>query len=459
MLKFFVMVNHKPVLDNFKSSIEASIWKPLLVVILLFLIAVAFKIGLVVSQGILPKQGEKIINGAFILFTTLGMVFFIRWFIVDAPFSLLRRFTIIPLLKTLISLILYFITAIYLLHRLAGIDLTPLLTTSAVFTGIIALSLQETLKNLFTGIWINTERVVAKGDWVNIAGKEGRVMDVTWRTTRLLTFSNDYIYLPNKLLSEGHVDNYTYPSPHHVVEIDVGTSYKDPPNKVKDVLLQMASENPYVLKDPMPEVYLITFGDFSIQQRLRVWINDYGALLKVRSDLHYSIWYTFKRNNIEIPFPIKTVYQYQLHAKGVASDSVEVYLRRIDFLKPLADEDIKKISVMARLEMYGENESIFKEGDKGDTCYFIKEGAVDILFKDELGRDGVVATLGPGDFFGEMSLLTGEERRATAVAKKDSYLIIIDSRGFHGVFKKNPDLMEELIRRSENEGCFRSRNA
>ena len=180
---------------NLKSSTRANIWKPLAVVLLFSLVAAGFKIIFIIGSDVLPGQGARIIDGAFILFTALAVMFFVRWVISDAPLAFLRHFTIVPLLRTLIGLILYFITAVYLLHRLVGIDLSPLLTTSAVITGIIALSLQETLKNLFTGIWINTERVVAKGDWVNIAGKEGRVMDVTWRTTRLMTFSNDYVYL------------------------------------------------------------------------------------------------------------------------------------------------------------------------------------------------------------------------------------------------------------------------
>ncbi|MBI5874709.1 MAG: mechanosensitive ion channel [Deltaproteobacteria bacterium] len=413
-------------------------------VLLFFIPAAALKIIVVAGQGVLPHQGEKIADKAVIFFATLGILFFTRWLIVDAPLSFLKRFTIIPLLKTLISLILYFIAAIYLLHRMAGIDLTPLLTTSAVLTGIIALSLQETLKNLFTGIWINTERVVAKGDWVNIAGKDGRVMDVTWRTTRLLTFTNDYVYFPNKVLSEGHVDNYTYPSPLHVVEIDVGAAYKHPPNRVKDVLLQAASENHHVLKEPCPEVYLTTFGDFSIQYRLRTWINDYGSILKVKSDLHYSIWYAFRRNNIEIPFPIRTIYRHKTEAKSAAPAEMEVYLRKVDFLKPLKDTDIEKISNTARLEIYGENEIIFRQGDKGDTCYFIKQGNIDIILKDDRGNDNVVATLAPGDFFGEMSLLTGEERKTTAAAKTDTELIAIGSIGFSDVFENNPDVMEKL---------------
>ena len=315
-----------------------------------------------------------------------------------------------------------------------------------MLTGIIALSLQETMKNLFTGIWINTERVVAKGDWVNIADKEGCVMDVTWRTTRLLTFTNDYVYLPNKLLSEGHIDNYTHPSPLHIVEIDVGTSHMDPPNKVKDVLIEVALKESGVLSDPYPEIYLTGFGDFSIRYRLRVWINDYGSILKIKSGLHYNIWYAFKRNNIEIPFPTRAIYRHKKEIRVVKPEDIEVYLKGMGFLKPLSDADIKRVSAAAKIEVYGEGEIIFNQGDKGDTCYFIKDGAVDVFLRGEAGKENYVATLKSGGFFGEMSLLTGEERKTTVRAKEDSLLIVIDSKGFCEVFEKSPDLMERLSR-------------
>lgn len=423
---------------------KGSIWKPLLFVGFFLILAAIFKIIGIATHDILPQQGSKILDGGFILFITFAVLIFARWLIVDAPFSFLKHFTIIPLLKTLISLILYFITMVYLLHRFVGINLTPLLTTSAVLTGIIALSLQETLKNLFTGIWINTERIVAKGDWVNIAGKEGHIMDVTWRTTRLLTFSNDYIYLPNKILSEGPVENYTYPSPLHIVKIDINASYKDPPHKVRDILLEIASQNPHVLKDPCPEVHLTTFGDFSIQYKLRVGINNYGAILNIKSDLYYNIWYAFKRNSIEIPFPIRTLYHHKSEISHIVSDDIKTCLREIDFLKPLNETDIDNISSTARMEIYGEKEIIFKQGDKGDTCYFIKKGLVDIILKDENGIGICVATLCPGALLGEMSLLTGEDRRATAIVKEDCELVVIDSRGFSQVFKNSPDLMEKM---------------
>jgi len=130
--------------------------------------------------------------------------------------------------------------------------------------------------------------------------------------------------------------------------------------------------------------------------------------------------------------------------EGILQREIEAYLRKIDFLKPLDDIEIHKVSAFAKIELYGRNEVIFKQDEKGESCFFIKHGAIDIMLKDARGTESWVATLGEGGFFGEMSLLTGEKRMASAVAKEDSELIVIDPRGFYDVFKNNPDLMERL---------------
>src|SRR3972149_7562282 len=160
---------------------RAKLLKPLFTSLILYSIAGIFKAVIIIAKANafhfpqLIRIGEKSLT----LFFTLGTVILLRWLIADAPFSMLRRYTVAPLLKSIITFLLYFGTVLVLLNRLFGINLTPLLTTSAVLTGVLALSLQETLKNFFTGLWINTERVVAKGDWVKIADKERENLKVT----------------------------------------------------------------------------------------------------------------------------------------------------------------------------------------------------------------------------------------------------------------------------------------
>ncbi|TAN63348.1 mechanosensitive ion channel [bacterium] len=394
-----------------------------------------------IGSDVVFHTGDK----AFILFMTIGVVFALRWLMADAPFSFLRKYTVAPLIRTISTLLIYFGAIFFLLHRLLGINLTPLLTTSAVLTGVLILSLQDTIKNLFTGLWINMERIVAKGDWVKVGDKEGKVMEVTWRTTRLLTRDNDYIYLPNRILAEGIIENYTFPSPLHVVDIDIAASYKDPPNIVSSALLDIALGTPSVLANPKPEVWLTHFSDFSVSYRFRVYISDYRDMFDVKSELNRKIWYAFRRKGIEIPLPTRVLYHHKPVDTQVPQTTVLASLKNIDFLSFLSEEAMKDVAASATLETFGDGEVMVRQGEQGTTCYFIQSGTADVLAREaSTGKDVYIASLKQGAFFGEMSLFTGEPRRATVVAKEDTVCLVIGSAAFKKIFVENPNVAEKL---------------
>lgn len=419
--------------------------KPLYIAVALYLFAGALETGILYAKAhdILSSEMTAIGKKGVILFSTLSTVILLRWLIADTPFNFLRKYTVAPLLKSVITLLIYFGATVVLLNRLFGINLAPLLTGSAILTGVLALSLQETLKNLFTGLWINTERVVAKGDWVKVADKEGQILEVTWRTTRLLTRENDCIYLPNRFLAEGVLENYTHPTQLHIIEVEIGASYNDPPNKVKSVLIDIARNTDNVLARPEPEVWIINYADHSINYRLRAWVNDFRLGPTVKSEINGRIWYTFRRNNIEIPYPVRVNYR-RTEEKPVESDLIAYSLKNIEFLSPLKEDELNRVAAFSRFEEFGAGETIVRQGDTGDTCYLIRNGSVDISLRDETGHERFIVTLKSGDFFGEMSLLAGEPRTATVTAKEDTTCLVITSQAFQGVFVENPDLAERL---------------
>ncbi len=419
--------------------------RSLFISLALFFVAASLKVLLMfLAAGGWAHQGIFAFAGkATVFLTTGGVVFLLRWLIADAPLNLLSRYTVTPLLRTIITLLLYFAASLYLLHKIFGINMLPLLTTSAVLTGILALSLQETLKNLFTGLWINTERIVAKGDWVRVADKEGQVMEVTWRTTRLLTRGDDHIILPNRMLAENVLENLTYPTPLHMVELDISASYKDAPNKVREILAGLATSCRHVKAEPAPEILLLGYGDSSINYRVRVWIDDYLKDMTVRSDIYRRAWYAFKRHSIEIPYPIRAILRKH-EPMPVAAGVVAASLREIDFLKVLRDEELDIVARSARTETFGESEPIVVQGEPGDTCYFIRSGRADVMLRGPSGEEGFIASLKAGDFFGEMSLLAGEPRSATVVAMEDTVCIVIGSEAFGAIFGDNPAIAEKL---------------
>ena len=423
------------------TQIRSRLVKPLYIAIALYLLAGALETGLIYARAydIVSSDIMAIGRKVVILFSTLSTVLLLRWLIADTPFNFLRKYTVAPLLKSIVTLLIYFGAAMVLLNRLFGINLTPLLTTSAVLTGVLALSLQETMKNLFTGLWINTERIVAKGDWVKVADKEGQILEVTWRTTKLLTRENACIFIPNRLLAEGVLENYTHPMPLHIVDVNIGAGYHEPPNKVKDILGDIAKNTPSVLADPGPEVWIMNFSDHAINYRLRIWVDDFRLAPSVKSEINGKIWYAFRRHNVEIPFPVRVTYA-RLEEKAAGSDAILYSLKNIEFLSPLKKEELYRVAEFSRPEVFGTGETIVRQGDTGDTCYLIQSGSVDVVL-----RDGTyITTLKTGEFFGEMSLLAGEPRKATVVAKEDTSCIVLTSQALQGVIIENPDLAEQL---------------
>ena len=429
---------------------KRNLFSPIIFAVVLYAIAGAAKAGDIAFNG---EFGAEPLRQVFILSATLGSVALLKWLIADAPLSLFHRHTATPLLRAIVSLVLYSAGAMFLLNRLLGINLVPILTTSAVLTGIVALSLQDTIKNLFTGIWINMERIVAKGDWVRVSDREGQVMEVTWRTTRLLTRENDYIYLPNRLLADGVLENYTYPTPLHVIEVDIGASYDDPPDRVRGALSEIALSTVSVLSDPAPEVWITGYGEASVRYRLRAWVDDFRKVYAVRSDIYSKIWYSFRRSGIEIPYPAMNILRKK-EDRARSRGGIRGSLKAVDFLRALTDDELDRVEASARIEVFGRGEAIVTEGEAGSTCYFLSSGRAEVCSKGQNGEVLLVTTLEPGGFFGEMSLLTGEPRSATIRATEESVCIVIDSGVFHSIFREDPELsgrLSELLSKRAGE--------
>ena len=225
--------------------------------------------------------------------------------------------------------------------------------------------------------------------------------------------------------------------------MNIGASYDAPPNKVKDVLLDAALRADYILKKPEPEVWLTHYGDHFISYRLRAWIDDYGMLPEAKTNLNSSIWYSFRRNNIEIPFPIRSIHKLAPEKRIHSVEEIIDYIRNIDFLKALPADAIHEAAQSAKIMVYGDREILFRQGDKGDSCFFIKKGKVDIFISED-GKEKKLSTLDKGEFFGEMSLLTGEPRNATTIANGDCEFIVIDYHGFKDILLKEPYMAEKL---------------
>jgi CRP-like cAMP-binding protein len=187
-----------------------------------------------------------------------------------------------------------------------------------------------------------------------------------------------------------------------------------------------------------------------VNYEVRYSIHDFQRHLDIDSEIMNLLWYRFKRDGIEIPFPIRTVHLREITAESRLAEQERAIagtlalIGKVDFLSPLSQDERRKLAETVDVKDYAAGELPVRQGDAGDSFYIIRKGAVEVVVEKTHGEGVVVATLGPGNFFGEMSLLTGAARTASIRVKEDAEFVVIDRESFRGTLVHNPSIAESL---------------
>lgn len=337
-----------------------------------------------------------------------------------------------------------------ILYRIFNVNLTALVVTSTVVSAVIGLSLQDTLGNIIAGLALQMDRPFSIGDWANISGIEGEVMRMNWRTITLRTIDNNHIVVSNANTARHDIVNYSRPTVVQRLSVQVGLSYTYPPGEVKRVLNEAVRQAEGVLTSPAPDVLLSEYADSAIVYKVRYWIDDYPRKQVIADAVLTRIWYAIRREGMSVPFPIRDVTVRQLgedHEEIARADAVrECYaeLRPLSIFASLTDEQIQILAERARTYLYTQGEVLVKQGDTGDSLFVIKCGVARVEAKDDLGRVTELARIPPGDFFGEMSLVTGERRSASVVAAEETEVVVVDKNALAEVLAGDFDSLEAL---------------
>lgn len=200
-----------------------------------------------------------------------------------------------------------------------GVDLTMLAVGSIVISMVIAFALQDTLSNFFSGIYLLTDRPFKVGDLIKLeSGEVCRIEHIGMRATRVYnTFEHTMIVVPNNMLANDKIVNYTEPDTQFRITAKIGVAYGTDVEKVTRILYEIAAKHPKILKKPdkyKPTVRFREFGDSSLNFELWVWIDNVFDRFDVMTNINMEIDRRFKEENITIPFPQRTVWMHT--AKG-----------------------------------------------------------------------------------------------------------------------------------------------
>jgi small-conductance mechanosensitive channel/CRP-like cAMP-binding protein len=349
------------------------------------------------------------------------------------------------ILRDLVHAVAYLITAAIVLTR-SEVDVTKVFTASVLTTAVIGLALQETLGNIMAGLALQLERDLEVGDWVKIDDKvTGRIREVRWRATTVVTKNGDLVLIPNGVIARSLITNFSRPTTAHRQLITIRVHFRHPPGKVRDAVLEAVRAQPFVRADPPPDCILQDFKDDASTYAVRYWLDDFRRGDSLDSAVRSAIWYALHRAGMEIPFPSMNINVTEMNEDREQRKQDEEYSRRVDALsrvdvfRALDGEKIDRLARRMRMIIYGPGEVVLRQGDPGDSLYVVRSGSVAV----QLGAQGArrdVATLSAGQFFGEMSLMTGESRSATVVAKSDCECYIVDKEAFQEILDERPEL-------------------
>lgn len=196
------------------------------------------------------------------------------------------------------------LAGIFSILQTNGIDLSAFGVLAGAIGVGIGFGLQNITNNFISGLIILFEQPIKVGDRIEVGEVNGDVVKISSRATTIITNDNISIIVPNSKFIDSEVINWSHNEHRIRFNFPVGVSYKENPEKVKRILLEVANANQGVLKSPESDVLFDSYGDNSINFNLRVWTTLYVNKPKVlRSELYYEIFRRFAEENIEIPFP------------------------------------------------------------------------------------------------------------------------------------------------------------
>jgi small-conductance mechanosensitive channel len=202
-------------------------------------------------------------------------------------------------------LVHYAIMTIALLSafQTVGIDLDALLAAGAVFAVGFGLAMQSIAQNFVSGVILLVERSIRPGDVLEVEGEMVRVEELTVRNTIVRTLDDDQLIVPNSILAQGTVRNFTKGDPTYRLRVQVGVAYESDVPEVMSVLEAAGREMSWGLSDPPPVVLFRDFGHSALLFELSVWTQDPWRALRQRSAMRSAIWRGFKEAGITIAFP------------------------------------------------------------------------------------------------------------------------------------------------------------
>ncbi|MGH7045438.1 MAG: mechanosensitive ion channel domain-containing protein [Stellaceae bacterium] len=422
------------------------------IVRVVFLIALSI---LLVHAGVVPWQPLRMTRGPFrdVAHAILKIAWWLwsAWFVV----GILRAFVATEqrahdskLIQDLLAGFVYLVALFAIIAYVFDLPVKGLLATSGAIAIILGLALQSTLSDVFSGIVLNFSRPYRPGDWISIDGTtDGRVIEMNWRATHVLTAKRDLAIVPNSAIAKAKLVNSSSPSGIHGLTVTIELDAAALPAAGAEILGQAILNSRLILATPAPSIAVKSITASAIEYDIAVFVEELGQSARAQNELFDYISRHLAAAGIALASSQTPAYPVLSFADPPSSRdrAVERVFDLLDLFVGLNEAERKTLAGKTTQRHYDKNEALVEPGEVLHSLYMIGSGVVSLSVMASLGEIELMR-LGPGDHYGEVGLLTGHPAAGRLTALTLVTIYELTKEDLAPVLEARPEVSHELCR-------------
>ena len=336
-----------------------------------------------------------------------------------------------------------------------GVNLSSLVATSAVITAVVAFAMQDTLGNILGGLALQLDNSLEIGDWVKLDDLSGRVVEIQWRYTAILTRNGEKVVVPNSQLMKG---KFTV-----LLDPDLGVTawrrwvwfnvdYSVAPALVVSAVERAVAEADIanVAKSPAPSCVAMDFVPGSVRYAVRYWLLDPQDDDPTDSTVRVHVLTALQRAGWRVALPDQVVHlvkEDEAYRGRVQEREMQRRLQAlsgVELFTCLSDAERRTLAERLSYSPFARGAVMTHQGSVAHWLYLIVSGEADVVWAAPNGEKRLLSTVPAGHVLGEMGLMTGVPRSATLIARTDIECYRLDKSGFEDIIRARPELAESM---------------
>jgi len=426
---------------------QKPIWRAVARVIFLVLLTL-----LLLYDGIVPYQPLQLTGAPYR--DTIAGTLKIAWWLWAAWFlvALVRAVVIFEgrprdgkLVQDILSALVYLTAAFAIIAYVFDLPIQGLLATSGVIAIVLGLALQSSLNDVFSGLVLSLSHPYKAGDWIKIdGGTEGRIVELNWRATHILTGRQDLAIVPNSTIAKSKIVNLNYPSAIHGITIDVRLSA--PPSSGKNILELALLNSQLILTFPRPTVLIQSVDATQTEFEITFFVDRLDSDTDAQNELFDLISRHAVAAGARLAPPKNARYQPRddeaLNIKELNPDTV---LALSGIFVSLTPDERAAIGAKLRKASHDRGDVLVKPDVVLQSLFVVGSGVLSVTRPDN-GGEKEWLRFGPGDYFGEMGLLAGKGATANITALAPSTVYELTKADLRPILEARPEIAQELSR-------------